>query len=147
MTDEDFQALDELLAGEPTPGSTPPAAMRAELLDLAEAPRLPIDVSRYEWFDAVPGIRLALVKHDAARGVRACLALGKAGARHPRHRHGGVENILVLEGRLRDERGSYGPGELCRSGAGSIHSEQVVEDCLCYVVYYGELETLEAPKA
>jgi anti-sigma factor ChrR (cupin superfamily) len=147
MTDEDFQGLDELLAGEPNPGMTPAAAVRAELLDLAEAPRLPIDVSRYEWFEAVPGIRLAMVKQDAARGVRACLALGKAGARHPRHRHGGAENILVLVGRLRDERSSYGPGELCRSGAGSVHSEEVVEDCLCYVVYYGELQMLEEQKA
>ena len=51
----------------------------------------------------------------------------------------------MLKGALRDERGTYGPGEICRSAAGSEHSEEVAsgEDCLCYVVYYGGLEMLE----
>jgi putative transcriptional regulator len=82
---------------------------------------------------------------DPARGVRGCLIHAQPGARHPSHRHKGAENILVLKGALRDERGTYGPGEICRSAPGSVHSEEVVpgEDCLCYVVYYGDLEMLE----
>lgn len=148
MSEEDLGSLREMLSGlPPQPAVEPDPALRAQLLDLAEMPSLPVDPARYRWFEPVPGIRIAIVKEDAQRGLRACLAIGKAGARHPRHRHGGDELIYVLEGVLRDERGSYGPGALCRSRTGDVHSEEVVEDCLCYIVYYGELEMLEGPAA
>ncbi len=145
VADEDIEELQALL-GRSSPNDATPVlspTVRQQLLDLADAPALPVDVSRYAWFEAVPGIKLAVVKEEPSRGLRVCLALGKAGARHPRHRHGGDELILVLEGVLKDERASYGPGALCHSRTGDIHSEQVVEDCLCYVLYYGELEMLE----
>ena len=144
MADHETDTLRALL-GAPADlaAAQPDAHVKTQLLDLADAPSLPIDASRYAWSDIAPGIRVAVVKEDKRRGVRACLVAGTAGARHGRHRHGGDELILVLEGVLRDERGSYGPGALCRSREGEIHSEQAVEDCLCYVVYYGELEMLE----
>jgi len=144
MADEDISTLRSLLgAVAPDGAAAPDPILRQQLLDLADAPALPIDPSRYQWFEAVPGIKLAVVKEDPARGMRACLAWGKAPARNPRHRHGGDEVIFVLEGVLRDERGVYGPGAVCRSRTGDVHSEEVVEDCFCYVVYYGELEMLE----
>jgi putative transcriptional regulator len=82
------------------------------------------------------------MKEDPARGMRACLVWAMPGALHPRHRHVGDENILVLRGAIRDDRGDYGPGEVCRSRAGSTHSEEALpgDDCVCYVVYYGPLE-------
>jgi putative transcriptional regulator len=122
----------------------PPPSVREQLLELAEASRLPLDVDRYEWDEVAPGVRAHLVKEDPARGLRAHLVWGRAGARHPRHRHLGDEVILVLRGRIRDDRGSYGPGEVCRSAPGSVHTEQAEtgEDCLCYVLYYGPLEML-----
>lgn len=145
MVDQDLDALRALLGGaSPDGGAAEPAqVVKTQLLDLADAPAMPIDHSRYEWSEVVPGILVAVVKEDEARGMRACLVSGKAGARHPRHRHGGDELILVLEGVLKDERGAYGPGAVCRSRTGDVHSEEAVEDCLCYVVYYGELEMLE----
>lgn len=121
----------------------PDPRVKSQLLDLADAPATPIDRSRYQWSEVAAGIRVAVVREDPERGVRACLVEGRAGARHARHRHGGDELILVLQGSLRDERGTYGPGAVCRSRTGDVHSEQAVEDCLCYVVYYGELEMLE----
>lgn len=124
---------------------TPAAALRAQLLDLAGAPLPPIDPSAYVWHEAAPGIRLAALKEDAARGMRACLAWGDPGAKHAAHRHEGEELILVLQGGLRDERGDYGPGDLCGSRAGSIHTEEILDrgECFCYVVYYGDLVYLE----
>jgi len=123
----------------------PAPRVRRELLDLAEAPALPLDVASIPWEELAPGVRFHVHREDPDRGVRGCLVLAAPGSRHPLHRHQGAENILVLQGRLRDERGEYGPGEICRSAAGSVHSEEVVEgeDCLCYVVYYGDLEMLE----
>jgi len=121
-----------------------PPSVREQLLELAEASRLSVDVDRYEWEEVAPGVRVHLLKEDPARGLRAYLVWGRAGARHPRHRHLGTEVILVLRGRISDERGSYGPGEVCRSEAGFVHTERADpgEDCLCYVLYYGPLEML-----
>lgn len=125
----------------------PPAdpRLRDQVLDLALAPELPLDLASYAWQEVVPGVRLHVLKEEPARGMRACLVWAKPGARHPRHRHLGDENILVLQGAIRDERGSYGPGQICRSRPGSKHTEEALpgDDCICYVVYYGELERLE----
>jgi hypothetical protein len=123
----------------------PPLHLRRQVLDLAEAPRLPIDLAPFSWDEVFPGIRLHVLREEPERGVRKCLAWGKPGARTVRHRHHGDELILVLPGALRDHRGSYHAGEICHSREGSIHTEEVLpgEDCICYVVYYGELEPLE----
>jgi putative transcriptional regulator len=71
--------------------------------------------------------------------VRKVLVWARAGARYPSHRHLGDEEILVLQGALRDRRGVYRPGQICRSATGSVHSEEVdgSEDCVCFVVYHG----------
>jgi anti-sigma factor ChrR (cupin superfamily) len=125
-------------------GCEPSPEVREQVLDLAQAPALPLDLESYAWDVVAPGVRLHVMREDPARGVRGCLVWADGGARHPTHRHLGVENILVLQGALRDERGTYGPGEVCRSASGSVHAEEAVagQDCVCYVVYYGELEAL-----
>jgi putative transcriptional regulator len=134
-----LSALDVALAARP-----PREGLRSQLLDLASAPRWPFDLSAIAWAEVAPGIRLHVVDEDAVRGVRRCLVWAEPGARMARHRHGGDECILVLKGGLKDERGEYHPGQLCRSPAGSVHHEEVLpaEDCVCYVVYYGPLEFL-----
>lgn len=139
--------LSELLlaAMADAPAVAPDPSLRAHLLELARAPREPVDVARYEWEDYGPGIRIHVMEDDPDHGMRAVLVWGTPGARMPRHRHLGEEEILVLQGRLRDERGEYGPGELCRSRTGSVHEEEVAgdEDCICYVVYHGGHEAVE----
>jgi putative transcriptional regulator len=126
----------------------PGPAVREQVLDLADAPRLPIELPRYEWMEPAPGVHVHVLEDDRARGVRSVLVWADPGARHPVHRHGGDEVILVLQGGLRDHRGEYHAGEICRSRTGSVHTEEVLpgEICICYVVYYGELEMLESPQ-
>jgi anti-sigma factor ChrR (cupin superfamily) len=125
-------------------GSAPDPRVRQEVLDLAQAPRLPLDLAAYDWQEIAPGIRVHVMRQEPARGMRACLVWASPGATHTRHRHLGGENILVLQGALRDERGTYRAGEICRSRADSVHSEEALpgDDCVCYVVYYGELEAV-----
>ena len=126
--------------------AAPDPVLRQQILDLSQAPEPDtLDLAAISWQEVVPGVRLRVLKEDPARGMRACLVWARPGARHPRHRHLGDENILVLRGAIRDERGVYGPGQVCRSRAGSAHSEEALpgEECLCYVVYYGALEPLE----
>jgi predicted ChrR family anti-sigma factor len=133
------------LLGEAVARSIPPsevsATSRTQLMDLLHAPRGPVQLSLYAWSEVGPGLKLHIVSEDVSRGVKRCLVWGTPGSKTPRHGHGGDEVILVLEGNLRDDRGSYGPGDICRSSAGYVHQEQVVgdHDCVCFVVYYGEL--------
>ena len=130
-------ALSELWAKDA--GSRPRGGLREELLDLAEAPRLPIDTSAYAWQEPFSGIRICQVRSDPSRNMRGCVVWAKPGARTAPHRHLGDEVILVLSGGLRDERGTYHADQICRSREGSIHVEEVLpgDDCFCYVVYYG----------
>jgi putative transcriptional regulator len=132
----------EALSAEPVP---PREGLRQRVLDLLDAPALPIDLAGYAWEEPLPGVRFCTLEEDASRGVRKVLVWAKPGARYPRHRHLGDEDILVLQGRLRDERGSYGPGDICRSETGTDHSEEVEgqDDCICFVVYRGSHEILE----
>jgi anti-sigma factor ChrR (cupin superfamily) len=122
----------------------PDARLREQLLEIAAAPSLPIDVGAYAWAEPVPGVRIAVVKDEPERGFRACLVWADPGARHPDHRHHGEELIYVMQGGLRDHRGEYLAGDVCRSGTGSVHSEEVLPlgPCFCYALYYGPLEML-----
>jgi anti-sigma factor ChrR (cupin superfamily) len=118
-------------------GARPPAvSAREHVLALARAPRGPIDVNAYTWTEVARGIRAHQIFDEG--GVRGVLIWADAGARHPTHRHVGEEDIQILEGALADERGVYGPGEVCRSRRGEIHSETIVSDteCVCFAVYY-----------
>ena len=123
----------------------PAPSVRQQLLDLARAPKLPIDLESIPWREAAPGMRMHVVHEDPERGVRGCLVWAQPGFKNFSHRHLGDELILVLDGELRDERGVYKTGEICHSRTGSIHHEQIPQDqdCLAYVVYYGALEPIE----
>lgn len=118
--------------------------LRGHVLELTEAPSLPLDLEAYTWDEVIPGVKMHTVKEDAERGIRTVLVWAQPGARYPTHRHLGDEEILVLKGRLRDHRGVYGPGDICRSRTGFVHSEEVLsgEDCICYVVYHGGHEAV-----
>jgi putative transcriptional regulator len=137
---EAVAALPESLAPRP-----PAAALKERLLALAEAPRGPLDLGAYAWDEPLPGVRMHVLKRDPARDTRSVLVWARPGARVPRHRHLGTEDILVLQGGLRDHRGEYHAGDVCRSAAGSVHAEEALpgEDCVCFVVYWGGHEMLE----
>ena len=128
----------------PVPAVAPDERLRDQLAVMADAPRGPIDPKGYDWFDVAPGIKAVVLKTDPERDLTVCLVWGQPGAVHPRHRHLGEEVILVLQGRIEDDDGSYGAGEILRSATGSIHVERAAppDDCFCYVLYYGGIEEL-----
>lgn len=123
----------------------PDRGLREHVLEMARAPRGPVDLARYEWQELAPGIRVHVMEDEPERSRRAVLVWARPGAAMASHRHLGDEEILVLQGRLRDQRGEYGPGDICRSRTGSVHREEVVgeDDCVCYVVYHGGHEPAE----
>jgi quercetin dioxygenase-like cupin family protein len=115
-----------------------PPQIRAVVLDLAEAPALPLDLQAYSWQEPFPGVRIAVVREDARRAFCASLIWASPGARYPAHCHDGDESTLILQGRCRDEHGSYAAGDVGRMRAGSAHFVEFLpsEDCIAYVVSY-----------
>lgn len=138
----DLADVAEALSVEPV---APRQGLRQRVLDLLDAPALPLDLDSYTWVEPLPGVRFSTLFESPDGAMRKVLVWAKPGARYPRHRHLGDEDILVLAGHLRDGRATYGPGDICRSETGTDHSEEVVgqDDCICYVIYRGTHEMLE----
>jgi anti-sigma factor ChrR (cupin superfamily) len=67
----------------------------------------------------------------------------QAGAMVPRHRHAGLETVLVLEGAQSDEKGTYGTGSLVINPAGSIHSVWSERGCVVLIHWERPVEFLE----
>ncbi|RJE79164.1 cupin domain-containing protein [Paracoccus sp. JM45] len=51
----------------------------------------------------------------------------------PRHRHDGLETIIVLEGSQSDEAGTYDTGTMVRNQPGSIHRVWSDEGCVVLI--------------
>ncbi len=66
------------------------------------------------------------------------------GARVPRHRHRGLETILVLEGSQCDERGRHEAGALIVNPVGSEHSVWSAEGCVVLIQWTRPVEMLDA---
>jgi anti-sigma factor ChrR (cupin superfamily) len=64
------------------------------------------------------------------------------GASVPKHRHTGLETILVLEGSQSDEYGHYGPGSLVANPEGTIHSVSSEEGCVVLIQWTKPVEIL-----
>ncbi|MGF1657920.1 MAG: cupin domain-containing protein [Rubrimonas sp.] len=67
------------------------------------------------------------------------------GARIPRHRHPGLETILVLEGAQSDERGRHAAGALIVNAVGSEHSVWSDEGCVVLIQWTRPVEFVEDP--
>jgi anti-sigma factor ChrR (cupin superfamily) len=131
------------------PLSDPPVELapeiRATVLELAQAPALPLDTAAYAWDEPFPGMRTAVVKLEPERSFCATLIWASPGARYPAHRHRGEETTLILQGACRDEHGSYVAGDVARMRAGSTHHVEFLpgEDCIAYLVATGGHEIVE----
>jgi anti-sigma factor ChrR (cupin superfamily) len=65
------------------------------------------------------------------------------GASVPRHRHGGLETVLVLDGSQSDERGDYPAGSLVCNPEGSIHSVWSRAGCVVLIQWQRPVEILQ----
>lgn len=117
----------------------------AELFDLpkeavvAELARL---AAPNAWrFAGLPGVRnVAVQAGPRTTGAETVFARFDPGTRFPRHRHTGVETVLVLEGEYEDSQGIvHGAGELRSWQAGTNHGFRVSTRAPCIIasVVYG----------
>jgi anti-sigma factor ChrR (cupin superfamily) len=98
-----------------------------ELLDRARDPALP-------WTPFQPGVEIHRLWGEPD-GESAALLRYAPGSRIPRHRHEGVENIHVLIGAQRDERGLHETGAHVVNPPGSVHTVDSPEGCVVFVVW------------
>ena len=78
------------------------------------------------------GVTLHWIKPFEGDQPGVALLKYEAGAFVPRHRHEGLETILVLQGTQSDETGDYGAGTYIVNAAGTEHS--VWSDTGCVVL-------------
>jgi len=113
----------------PTPTNLPPAPPSLALGDLLAESQRP----DFTWSLFRPGVEEhRLYGSHQPDASTASLLRYAPGARIPRHRHVALENIYVLAGSQRDERGTYRAGALLVNFPGSEHT--VVSDDGCTVL-------------
>ena len=66
-----------------------------------------------------------------------------AGARVPRHRHTGLETVLVLDGAQSDERGRHAAGTLVLNTEGSVHAVWSDEGCVVLMQWHRPVAFLD----
>jgi anti-sigma factor ChrR (cupin superfamily) len=112
---------------------------------LLEEPGLLIARSaKIPWELVAPGISRKTLSIDPGRLYSTCLLRAEPGARYPRHRHGGVEELLVLEGDLHVHGVVMRAGDYCRAEAGSIHDVTFTEGGCVLLQVASQLDQFEA---
>lgn len=155
----DFNVIGGLLLDAPAPPALDPAALDGILgrLDLpppptAEALAPPVhpggmtlppelagwEVGRWRWLG--PGLQWSRITAPGSARTVAMLLKGKAGQMLPRHTHRGTEYMLVLSGMLRDDRGTFVPGDLDEADDEVDHCPQVTGggECVCLAAVDGD---------
>ena len=124
-----FEAVAEELASA-IPPKAPPASLKEKLLarirteDAAEFDLRPgvhvVRSSKVPWSDSpLPGLVVKLLHHDPERRVGVRLLRIEPGASYPKHRHGGAEEIFVIEGSVFVAGTRLVAGDYCRSEPGT----------------------------
>ena len=93
----------------------------------------------------IPGIEYKLIARDAERGMRTQLVRFAAGARYPRHRHAGTEEIFLLEGSVSVNGVELRAGDYCRSEPGTEEIGTYSETGGLALIVSSERDDVEAP--
>jgi putative transcriptional regulator len=141
----DTGGLARLLArlDEPAPAAPPEPALDDATRNLVPAPlrrHLGASLADLPWRRMTGGLDAYELPLERP-GFKTRLLRIRAGAAIPRHSHGGVESVLVLDGGFTDEHGHYVRGDFGISDARIVHRPVADPDgdCLCLVVIEGRL--------
>lgn len=80
------------------------------------------------------GLGLKRLKLEVGSAMEVELYRIAAGSKIPRHSHSGNEYTMVLAGGFSDERGNYGPGDVCLNGPEDTHQPIADEDETCFAL-------------
>jgi anti-sigma factor ChrR (cupin superfamily) len=108
--------------------------------------RVVMDADALAWSPSpVAGVERRMLDRLGGEVARATSLVRYApGSRFERHRHGGGEEILVLEGTFSDEQGDYPAGTYLRNPVGSSHAPFSEAGCTIFVkLRYQDLSDTE----
>ena len=134
--DRTLAAIDALEAPQAMQRAAGQAAGDAlnEILSLPETVRgAAIDAAGKQGWQMM-GLGLKRLKLDVGSAMEVELYRIAAGSKIPRHSHGGNEYTMVLCGGFSDERGNYGPGDVCVNGPADTHQPVADDDEVCYAL-------------
>ena len=104
------------------------------------------DLSSIEWrATRHDGVFIRFLRRDEQTGGATVLIRMRPGRGYPAHRHIGVEEVLVLQGGYRDQKGVYRAGSYIVNEAGSAHHPVALdgtEDCVMLAVAHGGIELI-----
>jgi anti-sigma factor ChrR (cupin superfamily) len=80
-----------------------------------------------------PGIEVAWLIRGAEGEPSVAVLAYAPGASVPRHRHAGLETILVLDGVQSDDTGDYGTGALVFNVPGTEHAVWTAQGCVVLI--------------
>lgn len=82
-----------------------------------------MDLAAIPWLSTrYPGVGLHFYASDRHSGRVVALIRMEPGHGYPRHRHRGVEEVLIVQGGYRDERGRHEAGQFVVYEDGSTHT-------------------------
>jgi hypothetical protein len=161
--DEAFAAIG-LAAVDDRRSVPPPPSLKARILagldGAAPDPGLPpggrfvspgiaaVIVADAPWVPSpLPGIEYKLLHRDEERRSTTRLLRFAAGAAYPSHRHGGVEEVFVLEGSVILNGILLKPGDYCRAEAGTPEPTAYSETGGMAIIVSSDFDTFDGPPA
>ena len=104
------------------------------------------DLSSIEWRGTRhAGVFIHYLRRDERTGDASVLIRMRPGCGYPAHRHLGIEEVLVLQGGYRDQKGEHRAGAYIVNEAGSAHHPVALdgtEDCVMFAVAHGGIELI-----
>jgi quercetin dioxygenase-like cupin family protein len=139
----------ELIAarlGETVPPVTPPAALKAKILEeiqrtgqeppLTEVGFTLIRSSDGTWVEPLLGLQLKVLHVDPITQRTTAVAKFAPGFRYVSHRHEEIEELFVLEGGFVCQGQTLLPGDYHCSDAGSVHAETSTDEgCTLLMIF------------
>jgi anti-sigma factor ChrR (cupin superfamily) len=101
---------------------------------------IPFKPTRY------PGVAIHFFHRDEASGHAAVMIRMEPGCSYPRHRHKGPEELFILRGGYRDDRGEHRAGEYVRYEDGTTHHPVALEGeeaCVFFAVSAEGIDLLD----
>lgn len=107
-----------------------------------------IDFSKVPWrATRHRGIHLHVLRRDETTRDATVLIRMEPGCSYPAHRHAGPEEVFVLQGGYRDQRGEHRAGDYVLNHAGSAHHptalEETAEDCVMLAIAHSGIDLLK----
>ena len=105
------------------------------------------DFSHTQWrATRYDGIFLRVLRRDQETGDSTVLIRMEPGCGYPAHTHNGIEEVLILQGGYRDQKGEHRAGDYVLNVAGSSHHPVALkgdEDCIMVAFAQGGIHLLD----